>query len=112
MAIRANRNDPWHGPSSSFQPNEGPARDSSDQFAPLDLRGTGLRGFVERELQSRAATSSGTNLTLIPGKLYLRQLPNGSWELLVYRGRSCYDAYPGESAEELIEFAKTLIKEQ
>src|SRR6266849_699530 len=101
MAIRTNRNDPWHGPSSSFQPSEGPARDSSDQFAPLDLRGTGLRGFVERELQSRAATSSGTNLTLVPGKIYLRQLPSGQWELLVYRGRSCYDAYLGETREEM-----------
>ena len=112
MANRTNRSDPWHGPDSAFEPNEGPAN-TDDQFAPVDSRGLGLKSFVERAVQQRASMfeTSPTNTTLVPGKIYLRQLRDGTYELLVYKGRSCYDAYPGETAEELLEFAKTFVKE-
>lgn|ERR1700676_966347 len=108
MKTRPNRSDPWRGPGSAFQPPEGPTNDS-DLFAPVDLRGTGLRGFVEQELQAQSATAdSGTNTTLIPGKVYLRKLRDGSWELLVYRGRCTYDCYPSESRDDLLKLAETL----
>jgi len=106
MTIKVDKKSPWSDP--HFEPFE---LKTADGFAQVDSRGLGLRGFVEQEIQARSATSSGTNTTLVPGKIYLRQLRDGTYELLVYRGRSTYDAYPGETAEELLEFAKTFVKE-
>lgn len=109
MAIRTNRSDPWHGPGSAFEPNDGPTN-NSEQFAPVDTRGIGLRGFVEQALQARAATSTDTNMTLVPGKLYLRQ-QNGLWELIHNRdGRGTFDYYRIESQAQLIELAQSLLK--
>jgi hypothetical protein len=106
MANRPNRNDPWHGPGSAFEPNQGPA--PSDDFAPLDTPpAIGLRQFLDRETRAQAA-STGSSETLIPGKLYLRQQPNGTWELLHNRGRGMFDCYPSESREDLIQLAESL----
>jgi len=106
MTVKVDKRSQWHDP--NFQPNEGPARDF-DQFAPIDSRGFGLRGFIEQELQTRSASSTGgTNVTLVPGRIYLRQLPDRSWELLVYRGRSAYDVHTSESREDLIQLAEDL----
>jgi len=110
MTTRPNRSDPWHGPGSAFEPNTGPA-DDSDQFAPLDIRGAGLRQFVEQNLQAQSATSNSGSRALIPGKIFLKELRDGTYELLIYKGRCTYDAYPGQTAEELLEFARTLVKE-
>ena len=107
MAIRTNRNDPWHD--ENFLPSDGPVN-TEDQFAQVDTRGTGLRGFVNRETRLQAV-SSGTNETLVPGKLFLRQQPSGLWELIYNRGRGCFDCYPSESREDLLEFAKTFVQE-
>ena len=86
--------------------------DARDEFAQPDTPpGIGLRQFLDRETRLQAASSGGGNRTLVPGKIYLKQLRDGSFELLVYRGRSCYDAYPGETAEELLEFARQFVGE-
>jgi hypothetical protein len=107
MAIRTNRNNPWHD--ENFIPSDGPVN-TEDQFAQPDASGTGLRQFVDRETRLQAA-NSGSNETLIPGKLYLRQQPSGLWELIYSRGRNTFFCYPSESREELLEFAKHFIKE-
>jgi hypothetical protein len=70
--------------------------------------GLGLRGFIERETRAQAA-STGSSETLVPGKLYLQQLQDGTYELLQNRGRGIFNCYPGETREELLEFAQTLI---
>jgi hypothetical protein len=102
MAIRTAKNNPWHDP--NFEPPEGPTN-TDDQFAQFETPGTGLRQFIDRETRLQAA-SSGSNETLIPGKLYLRQQPSGLWELIWNRGRGCFNCYPSESREDLLEFAK------
>ncbi len=111
MTAKPSKTNPWREPNADKYDFEERAREleRADGFAQLDRRGLGLRGFLEQELQSRAATSStATSLTLVPGRIYLRQLPGGSWELLVYRQRSCYDCYVGETAEEMLQLAEEL----
>jgi hypothetical protein len=106
MTIRTNQNDPWHDP--NFQPNAGPA--SSDDFAQPRLSGSsGLRDFIQRETHANISDNR-TSETLAKG-IYLRRLRDGTYELLVYRGRSCYYSYPAETREELLEFSKNFIQE-
>jgi len=106
---KVSKNDPWRGVNSSFPENDGP-KDDSSLFSPVDVRGLGLRTFCEQALQARAATSTDTNMTLVPGKLYLRQ-QNGLWELIHNRdGRGTLDYYGIESQEQLIELAQSLLK--
>jgi hypothetical protein len=104
VTIKVDKRSQWHDP--GFEPSEGPSRDF-DQFAPVDSRGFPLRGWIERELQTRSA-SSGTNTTLVPGKLYLRQQPCGLWELIHNRGRGTFDCYVGETREEMLQLAEEL----
>jgi hypothetical protein len=86
--------------------------DAQNQFAPLDTPpGIGLRQFIDRETRKQAA-SSGTNTTLIAGKLYLRQLPSGLWELTHNRGRGFFDCYTGATREEMIALAESIAEEK
>src|SRR5467141_1375143 len=107
---KVSKNDPWRGVNSSFPENEGP-KDDSSLFAPVDVRGLGLRTFVEQESKARAASSnSGCNTTLVEGKLYLRQNSSGSWELEHNRGRGRFEVYPITSQEQLIELCESLLR--
>jgi hypothetical protein len=81
--------------------------DRADAFSQPDRSSGGLKAFVQREMQAQAA-SSGTNTTLIPGKLYLRQQPSGLWELTHNRGRGTFDCYTGETREEMLALAESL----
>src|ERR1700737_3880838 len=101
--IKLSKRDPWLDTSMGEPFQLSP----SDAFAPVDDRGTGLKGFIDRQTRAQA-TDSGSNTTLVPGKLYLRQFPSGTWELLRNRGRGRFDCFPSESHEELLEFAETL----
>ena len=75
----------------------------------IDRRGSGLRSFVEQELNTQAVNRNGSSETLVKGKIYLRQMmPSGEFEMLVYRGRSAYDAYYSFDREELVRFAESL----
>ena len=108
MAIRINRSDPWKTCNADKFDFDERARelDAQNQFAPVDAPpGMGLREFIDRQTRVQAA-SSGSSETLIPGKLYLRQQPSGMWELIHNRGRGTFDCYPGETREELVEFAQ------
>src|SRR5882762_95040 len=110
MATRPNRSDPWKTfNADKFDFNEHAREmDAQNQFAPPDTPpAIGLRQFLDRETRAQAA-STGSSETLIPGKLYLQQQPNGTWNLIHNRGRGLFDCFPGER-EELLEFAKTLI---
>ena len=110
---KVSKNDSWAKPNEDKFNFDQHARelDARDDFSQVDAPpGIGLRQFIDRETRLQAASSGGGNRTLVPGKIYLKQLRDG-FELLVYRGRSCYDAYPGATAEELLEFAKTFVKE-
>jgi len=110
MANRINHNDPWRGVNSSFPENEGPT-DDSHLFAPVDVRGVGLRTFVEQESKARAAScNSGSSTTLVEGKLYLRQNSSGSWELEHNRGRGRFDCFPIESQEQLLALCESLLR--
>jgi hypothetical protein len=104
MAINTAKNDPWYD--ENFQANEGPA-DTADQFSQVDSPAAGLRGFIERETYARAG-SSGTSEVLVRGKIFMKQLPHGEFELLIYRGRNTYDAYFADTRDELIRFAESL----
>ncbi len=102
MRTRPNRNDPWHGPNSAFQPNEGPV--ASDDFAPLALTGSSaLRDFIQRETHASIVDNRSSE-TLGKG-VYLRRLPDSSYELLIYKGRSSYDGYYSDDREKLLEIA-------
>jgi len=108
MATRPNRSDPWKTCNADKFDFNKHARemDAQNQFAPPDTPpAIGLRQFLDRETRAQAA-SAGSNTTLVPGKIYLKELQDGSLELWVSKGRSCWDTYPGETAEELLEFAK------
>ena len=85
-------------------------REHDDDFL-IDRRGSGLRSFVKKELEARAVNRSGSSETLVKGKIYLRQMPSGEFEMLVYRGRSAYDAYYSFDREELVKYADFLIQE-
>ena len=107
---KVSKNDSWAKPNEDKFDFNKHARelDSQNQFAPLDAPpAIGLRQFLDRETRAQAA-STGSSETLIPGKLYLQQQPNGTWNLIHNRGRGLFDCFPGER-EELLEFAKTLI---
>jgi hypothetical protein len=107
MTVKVDKKSPWFD--EKFQANEGPAN-SDDHFAQPDST-RGLRPYLERELSRRPSMyDHSTSETLAKG-VHLRKQPNGTWELLVYRGRSTYDAYPVETREELLEFAKNFIQE-
>jgi hypothetical protein len=110
---KVSKNDSWAKPNEDKFDFTQHARelDAQNQFAPLDTPpGIGLRQFLDRETRLEAA-SSGSNETLIPGKLYLRQQPSGMWELIQNRGRGSFHCYPSESRKELLELAKTFVKE-
>jgi hypothetical protein len=100
MTIKTNKQSGWHDP--NFEPHEGPV--ASDDFAPLGLTGSAsLRDFLNRQTQ---ANLSGNKSSETLGKgIYLHRLSDGSYELLVYRGRSTYDCYPGATRQELLDFA-------
>src|SRR5258706_11432268 len=99
MTIRTNRNDPWHGPGSAFEPNTGPA-DNSDQFAMPDTSGLGLRPFLERETALRASMYESSSCETLGKGVFLRKQANG-FELLVDRGRNTWDVYSDENREKL-----------
>ena|SRR5579864_157090 len=96
MTVKLPKNDPWYD--ENFQPNAGPA--PSDDFATVDGRGLGLRPFLQGETRAQAA-SSGTNETLVPGKLYLRQQPSGLRELIPNRGPTIFSAVIGNGTPHL-----------
>lgn len=104
MTVKVDKRSRWY--SESLQPNEGPPRDF-DLFAPIDSRGTGLRSFVEQELNTRAINRSGGNETLGKG-VFLRITVNNEFELTVARGRGCYDCYICQSREEALALAAEL----
>src|SRR5258708_7687636 len=88
------------------------ALDAQNQFAPLDTPpAIGLRQFLDRETRLQAA-SSGSNETLIPGKLYLRKQPSGTWEIIRNRGRGSFDCYPFSTREEGLEFFENNFKQE
>jgi hypothetical protein len=110
---KVSKNDSWAKPNEDKFDFTQHARalDAQNQFAPLDTPpGIGLRQFIDRETRLQAA-SSGSNRTLVPGKIFLRELRDGTYELLIYRGRCTYDAYPGATSEELLEFARQFVEQ-
>src|ERR1700730_15316416 len=98
MTVKTDKRSAWFDPNGDkFNFAEhARALDAQNQFSQPDTPpGIGLRQFLDRETRAQAA-SSGSSEVLVQGKIFVNQIRDGTWELIVYRGRCTYYVYPGE----------------